>query len=262
MIVFFILLNLQTLHFINIFCFLTFANKCIFFFSQQLQFSFILIHNNNKFSLSNKSINFKINEFVCHVRKIENISINQVFRKTPVKRAQKEISSNRCNSTRRIDGEANATANWKSLWFDDRKKGRMESAWYGKETELVPQVGTGDGRAAFRRIENEEKVLDDSKGSRKGNVAEKVAVTNPRRVIEVVSWPGFTLKHLTLLRLDSSPVSLPKREIFLFYPLILSSTISFLFQEVCFRFFLLDDALDNWIVDFLYMKILLKVMMW
>ena len=44
-----------------------------------------------------------------------------------VKRAQKEISSNRCNSTRRIDGEANATANWKSLWFDDRKKGRMES---------------------------------------------------------------------------------------------------------------------------------------
>lgn len=67
-------------------------------------------------------------------------------------------------------------------------------------------VGTGDGCAAFRRIENEEKVLDDSKGSREGNVAEKVAVTNPRRVIEVVSWPGFTLKHLTLLRLDSSPV--------------------------------------------------------
>lgn len=67
-------------------------------------------------------------------------------------------------------------------------------------------VGTRNGRAAFRRIENEEKVLDDSKGSREGNVAEKVAVTNPRRVIEVVSWPGFTFKHLTLLRLDSLPV--------------------------------------------------------
>lgn len=81
MIVFFILFNLQTLHFINIFCFLTFANKCIFFFSQQLQFSFILIHNNNKFSLSNKSINFKINEFVCHVEKSKIFPSTKYFEK-------------------------------------------------------------------------------------------------------------------------------------------------------------------------------------
>lgn len=34
-------------------------------------------------------------------------------------------------------------------------------------------------------------------------MAEKVAVTNPPQVIEVVPRQGFTLEHLTLLRLDS-----------------------------------------------------------
>lgn len=34
-------------------------------------------------------------------------------------------------------------------------------------------------------------------------MAEKVAVTNPPQVIEVVPRRGFTLEHLTLLRLDS-----------------------------------------------------------
>lgn len=37
----------------------------------------------------------------------------------------------------------------------------------------------------------------------RSKVAEKVAVTNPPQVIEVVPRQGFTLEHLTLLRLDS-----------------------------------------------------------
>lgn len=37
-------------------------------------------------------------------------------------KTRKEICWNRCNLTRKTGSEANAMANWKSPWFDGRKK--------------------------------------------------------------------------------------------------------------------------------------------
>lgn len=80
----------------------------------------------------------------------------------------------------------------KKIGKEEEAGGRWRQSWMARD------------RGAFSRIENEEG--DDCEGSRVGNAAGKVAVTNPRRVIEVMSWPGFTLKHLTLLRLDSPAI--------------------------------------------------------
>jgi len=46
----------------------------------------------------------------------------------------------------------------------------------------------------------------EARGKARWEVAEKVAVTNPPRVIEVMPRQGFTPEHLTLLRLDSPTV--------------------------------------------------------
>lgn len=154
-----------------------------------------------------------------------------------VKRAQKEISSNRCNSTRRIDGEANATANWKSLWFDDRKKGRIESVWYGKETELVLLRWHGGRLCGFQTNRKRRKSLgwfEGIEGRKRGGKGgrNKSSASNRGRVL--ARFYSQTLNSIAIGFLASF---LPKREIFLFYSLILSSTISFLFREVCFHFF-------------------------
>lgn len=74
--------------------------------------------------------------------------------------------------------------------------------------------------------------IEGRKRSGKGG-RNKSSASNRGRVL--VRFYSQTLNSIAIGFLASS---LPKREIFLFYSVIFSSTVSFLFREVCFHFFL------------------------